>query len=163
MFGIVLLIVGAVLLHNGVCMLSKSDGRATSVINIMGGLILFILYMLMIIRGYYLYGSVGMLVAVLYIYIGITNIFNLDLKPLGWYSLFVAISMIPMSVDSLLYGDTLMAILWWMWIVLLSTMFVEESLGKDLKNTVSYMCLFMSVFTGLLPGYLLLFDAWVYF
>ena len=163
MLGIVFLFVGAVLLHLGVCRLVRADGRTSSTVCIMGGAVLFVLYIFMTYRGFYLSGGVGLLVAVLYIYIGITELFNLSIKPLGWYALLVAASMIPMMILDVVNGDTAMAILWLMWIVLLTSMWLEEALGKNLKNAVPYMCIFMAPVTGIIPGYVLMIDVWPYF
>ena len=166
MVGIILLLVGAVLLHNGVCILMKTDGKASSTINIMGGLIIGILYMVYIFRtGDYLLGGAGLLFAITYVYIGLNGIFSLDVKPFGWFCLFVTITIIGEAVLAFARGSAVWSTyyltgMWILWGILWFALFIEDALSKHLGRFVPYLCLFTAFTTGLIPGFMMIAGWW---
>jgi len=166
MIGIILLLVGAVLLHNGVCILIEADGKASSTVNIMGGLLIGILYMVYIFRtGDFLLGGVGLLFAVTYVYIGINGIFDLDVRPFGWFCLFVTLAIIPEGILTFVRGEAVMTTyyltgMWALWGILWFALFVEDALSKHLGKLVPCLCLFTAFSTGLVPGFLMMTGCW---
>ena len=83
-----------------------------------------------------------------------------DGRGLGWFSLFVAITAVPVAIDTLLGART--AIDWWMaanwaaWAVLWAMFFVLLALGRNIGRVTGALCIAQGVLTGWLPGYLLL-------
>jgi len=137
MVGIILLLVGAVLLHNGVCILMKTDGKASSTMNIMGGVLIGILYMLYITSSNdYLLGGAGLLFAVTYVYIGLNSLFKLDVKPFGWFCLFVTFTIIPSAILTLARGADIwttyyLSGMWVLWGTLWFALFIEDALCQS--------------------------------
>ena len=106
MLGEALLYVGITLFSNGVSRLQKVDSKSAAVMNLFnGGLSLFLNF---ITAGYALYSgggissyyssATGLLFGFTYLYVGINGIFDLDTRPYGWYSLFVAVNSIPAGI-----------------------------------------------------------------
>lgn len=164
MLGLVLLFVGFVLINNGVARLYNYDKKATAIVNIFVGLLSVICNIITICNAssatdYYSAGT-GLLFGFTYLFIALNNIFDLDTRPYGIYSLLVAIVAIPASIVSLCEGDIRFFIIWLLWSVLWATGFLETVLKKNLGNFVSYLLIFEGVFTGLIPGFLMLIERW---
>lgn len=164
MLGIVLLFVGFVLINNGVARFYNFDKKATAVVNIFVGLLSVICNIITICNAtstnnYYSAGT-GLLFGFTYLFIALNNIYDLDPRPYGIYSLLVAIVAIPASIVSLNDGDIRFFVIWLLWSLLWATGFIETVLKKNLGNFVSYLLIFEGVVTGLIPGFLMLVERW---
>lgn len=164
MLGIVLLFVGFVLINNGVARWFDFDKKATAVVNIFVGSLSVIINIITIIMAqstadYYSAGT-GLLFGFTYLFIALNNIFDLDLRPYGIYSLLVAIIAIPAAFVEFSNGDYRMFVIWLLWSVLWATGFIETVLKKDLGNFVTFLLIGEGIFTGLIPGFLMLIERW---
>lgn len=160
MLGVVLLYVGIVLIINGISRLCNIDGKSAAVMNIFTGLLVIIIDTISVIQGEYYAVGTGLLFGFTYLFIAINNIFNLDKRPYGWYSLFVAINAIVCAFIELSTGDVKFFIIWILWTVLWATGFIEVVLKKDLGKFVPYLSIFEGIVTAWVPGFLLLIDKW---
>jgi hypothetical protein len=134
--GLSLFYVGAVLCLNGLWMLGRIADREIWVIN---------------------------LFAFTYLWVAINRFTGADGRGLGWFSLFVAVTAVPVAIDTLLGARTAMD--WWMganwaaWAVLWAMFFVLLGLGRNIGRVTGALCIAQGVLTGWLPGYLLLSGA----
>lgn len=164
MLGIVLLYVGAVLLINGVSSLGKIDGRAAAVMNLFTGGIALIINIINLFRAgtpeqFYGVGT-GLLFAFTYLYVAITNWYELDGQGLGWYCFFVAITTIPSAFMSYLGGDIRFTIIWLIWGALWFMFYLALAAKKNLGKLLPYSSIAVGIFTCWIPGYLMLINKW---
>lgn len=160
MLGVILLYVGIVLINNGICRLYNIDGKSMAVMNLFTGLLAIIIDTISVIQGEYYAVGTGLLFGFTYLFIAINNIFDLDQRPYGWYSLFVAINAIPCAIIELTDGDVRFFIIWILWAILWGTGFIEVVLKKNLGKFVPYLAIFEGIITAWIPGFLLLTNRW---
>ena len=159
MLGVTLLFVGIVLINNGACQLLKVDKKSTAALNVIVGFLLTFINFVAIYKGDYYAAGTGLLFAFTYLFVAANHIFNLNLKPYGIYSLFVAINTIPcaMLVAS---DDMRMTVTWIAWGILWFTGFVEGTLQKNLGKFVPYLAIVEGILTAWIPGFLMLAGKW---
>ncbi|MDR3121553.1 MAG: AmiS/UreI family transporter [Clostridiales bacterium] len=160
MLGLCLIYVGIVLINNGVCRLSGVDGRATAVMNLFTAFVSLTVNVISIVRGDYYAAATGLLFGFTYLFSALNNIYKLDLRPYGWFSLFVAVNTIPCALIDLAGGDWKMAVIWILWGVLWFTGFVECVLKKGLGKFVPYLAICEGIVTAWIPGFLMLRGMW---
>jgi hypothetical protein len=108
-------------------------------------------------------GALTLLFAFTYLWVAINRFTGADGRGLGWFSLFVAVTAVPVAIDTLLGARTAMD--WWMganwaaWAVLWAMFFVLLGLGRNIGRVTGALCIAQGVLTGWLPGYLLLSGA----
>lgn len=170
MLGVVLLYVGIVLINNGIARITNIDDKSAAVMNIFTGGLSIVINIIALVHGdfnlqngssdFYSAGT-GLLFGFTYLFVAINSIFNLDTRPYGWYSLFVAINTIPASyISYAIDNDIKMAIIWILWGVLWLTGFIETVLKKNLGKFVGYLAVFEGIVTAWLPGFLILRNLW---
>lgn len=168
--GIGLIYVGCVLLINGIGMLQKFDGKALAIMNFFtGGLyvvintvnLIFAVFNNSDISAFYGVGT-SMLFGFTYLFVGFTDLFDLDGRPLAWYCFFVAVNTIPCSLISFFSGDSRFCIIWLLWGILWLIYWIAGALPniKIGNKLVPYATLFISIFTCWVPGYMLLANWW---
>lgn len=168
MLGIVLLYVAIVLINNGICRITNIDGKTSSVMNVFVGALSVIINLIVIVHGDFmnshddLYAAAtGLLFGFTYLFVACNNLFNLDTRAFGWYSLFVAINSIPAAY--LAYKDDVVSVsftvIWLAWGVLWLTGFIECVMKKELKF-VPYLAILEGIFTAWIPAWLLFTGAW---
>lgn len=169
MLGIVLLYVAIVLINNGICRITNIDGKTASVMNIFVGGLSVIINVITIVHGDFtgntadLYAAAtGLLFGFTYLFAAFNNLFNLDTRAFGWYSLFVAINSIPAAYLS--YKDDTVdiafTVIWIAWGILWLTGFIECVLKIELRF-VPYLALLEGILTAWIPAWLLLTGYWV--
>lgn len=165
LLGLALLYVGAVLSLNGLWLMGHVGDREISVINIfVGGITLCVaLYSAFgpgadaaSIKG----AALTLLFTFTYLWVAINRYNDADGRGLGWFSLFVAITVVPVAISTLGSAQTMWnfwfglcwvawAVLWFMfWLLLVRKMPIAKLTGA--------VALLEGIFTGWLPGYLLL-------
>lgn len=169
MLGLVLMYVAIVLINNGLCRLMKIDGKSTAVMNIFAGALSVVANIIIIVHGDFennaldLYAAAtGLLFGFTYLFIAVNSIFNLDWRPYGWYSLFVAINSLPAAYYSYIAGTNQgywFAIIWLAWGVLWLTGFIETVLKKELP-WVPYLAILEGIFTAWIPAWLIITRTW---
>ncbi|MCR4604560.1 MAG: hypothetical protein K5639_01005 [Eubacterium sp.] len=77
-----------------------------------------------------------------YLFVAFIQIFDLDTRPFGVFSSFVAVNAVVFGVIEGISGlsslgitaDWRMLIIWWLWAILWGSAFFTDILKKDLKN-----------------------------
>jgi acid-activated urea channel len=156
--GLCLLYVGIVLINNGVCRLQNVDGRSAAVMNIFTGGISVVVNIFAIASGNYYAAATGLLFGLTYLFSALNSIFKLDVRPYGWFSLFVAVNTIPCAVID--RADARMVLIWLAWGVLWLTGFIECVLKKDLKKFVPALAIAEGIATAWIPGFMMLAGVW---
>lgn len=161
-----LLYVGAVLFINSLLLLGRIDGKSAAVFNIFIGLLqvftpiyLIItadgdLFTILSASGIFLFGFT-------YLYVGLTNWFNLKTDGLGWYCLWVAVLALGFSfVNFYYFSDIKFGIIWIFWSFLWLLFFLLLGLGKPIDNYVGKVTLVQSWITATIPAFLSLAGLW---
>jgi putative amide transporter protein len=166
MIGLVLLWVGAVLFLNGIWLLGLIEDREIAVINIFVGVVtLLVAFVTAFQSGANLpairAGALTLLFAFTYLWVGINRFLKADGRGLGWYCLFVAITAVPVAIQTLrgAGGDawqTWLGADWAAWAVLWFLYWVFLVRKRVSVNVVAAVTLFEGIFTAWIPGYLLL-------
>jgi len=165
LLGFALLYVGAVLFLNGIWLMGHIGDREIAVINIfVGGLTLAVaLYMafgpgadLASVKG----AALTLLFTFTYLWVAYNRFHDVDGRGLGWYSLFVAITVVPVAIDTLSGATTTWGIwfglCWAAWAVLWFMYFLLLAMQKPIAKLTGAVTSIQGVLTGWLPGYLLL-------
>lgn len=170
MFGVVLLFVGAGLIHNGYDILTKTDGkpmdpRGAALVNFFTAIVLFIINWVFIIRdASYFAGGLGMLFSFTYFYIALNDWFKFDLRAFGVYCLFVSLALLPWMYQLAEVGDWWMFLLGFQWFVIFHLLWWEDTLMKmqspSSKRKIGYLWYFGGIFSGWVPGVMMLAGWW---
>lgn len=167
--GVSLFYVGAVLCLNGLWMRGAIADREIWVINVFAGLVSLAIGLCSIfgpaadaisVKN----GALTLLFAFTYLWVAINRFSGADGRGLGWFSLFVAITAVPVALDTLAHAHSVMD--WWMganwaaWAVLWAMFWQLLARGRDIGRFTGGMCIAQGIFTGWLPGYLLL-SGWL--
>lgn len=168
LLGLTLLYVGAVLILNGLWMLGRVGDREIPVINLFaGGLSLLVALKLAFGAGAdaasIKAGALSLLFAFTYLWVAYNRFTGSDGRGLGWFSLFVALTAVPVAIDTLRLAASPWA--WWFglswaaWALLWLLFFLLLALDKPVARLTACMAIGQGVLTGWLPGYLLLAGA----
>ncbi|MGX2982317.1 AmiS/UreI family transporter [Helicobacter sp. 23-1045] len=172
MLGLVLLYVGLVLINNGLGRILRFDRKALAFLNIVVGVISvfcnFVFVALLIADDSqnlaFFAPAIALLFGITYLFNACNNLFAWDLRPYGYFSLFVSVNAILAGVlDFVGYfgsANAFGAMIWWAWAVLWFSGFVECALGKSLGKFSAYLALVEGIITGWLAGILILLGVW---
>jgi hypothetical protein len=165
LLGLALLYVGAVLFLNGLWLMGRIGDREIAIINIfVGGLTLLIAL-------YFAFGpgadagsikgaGLTLLFTFTYLWVAFNRYSGADGRGLGWFSLFVAITVVPVAIDTLASAssvwDVWFGLCWAAWAVLWFMFFLLLALQRPIAKVTGFVTSAEGVLTGWLPGYLLL-------
>lgn len=157
MTGVVLVTVGWVLWVNGFAGLQSSDSKGLGIVNYFGGALLIIINAIALYRGEtvgdFLGAAVGFMVALTYLWMGLSSSFKLDGKPFGWFCAFTGIAMVLMVFQQApTLGGTWVAVMWASWAILWFAIWASASLGKNVGKFITWTCVVTAFYTGLIPG-----------
>lgn len=165
LLGLALFYVGAVLCLNGLWLLGQIGDNEIAVIDIfVGGVTLLVaLYSafgpgadLGSVKG----AALTLLFTFTYLWVAINRYNNADGRGLGWFCLFVAITAIPVTIETLQGAQTTWGVWfglsWGAWGILWFMFFLLLVLKKPIAKLTGAVTVLLGVFTGWLPGYLLL-------
>ncbi|PLR95801.1 transporter [Bacillus sp. T33-2] len=161
-----LLYVGAVLFVNGLMLLNRVDGKSAAIFNLFIGALQVItpLYLIMTSQGdtaVILNASGIFLFGFTYLYVGLTNLLDLNTSGLGYYCLWVCILAIGFSLLNFTqFADVKFGIIWAMWSYLWLLFFLLLGLGMDIGQYVGKVTLVQSWITATLPAFLSLVGEW---
>ena len=161
--GLSLFYVGAVLFLNGLWMLGKIADKEIWVINIFTGVVSLCIGLASI------FGPTADAASVkngaLTLLVAFNRFSGADGRGLGWFSLFIAITAVPVALETLTSAQT--GLDWWMginwsaWAVLWGLFFVLLALKKNIERPTGWLCIVQGVLTGWVPGYLILAEKLV--
>ena len=163
--GLTLLYVGAVLFLNSLWLLDKISGKEAAVINLFVGMLSLILSLFLILSApsdalSVRAGALTLLFAFTYLWVAANQFLKLDGKGLGWFCLFVSITAGIVAARSLADMNGLLGIWntfnWIAWTLLWLSFFLLLGLSCNIQKPVAYFTLLCAVFTGWIPGMLLL-------
>lgn len=165
LLGLNLLWVGAVLFLNGIWLIGKIDDKEISIINIfVGGITLIVSLTISLNAEATLEsiqaGAFTLLFSLTYFWVAFGRYSGADGRGLGWYSLFVSITTVPIAISTFQGAETVwgfwFGISWASWGVLWFMYFLLLALGKPIQKMTGWTTLIMGIYTGWIPGYLLL-------
>lgn len=162
-----LLFVGAVLTLNGLWMMNRISEREIVVINLATALITGIVAVLS------MAGADGpeavkaaaltLLFSLTYLWVGMNRLTGSDGRGLGWFSLFVAISVLPEAVVTLRHaadGMTIwLGLCWACWAGLWFLYFLLLGLRLPLERAAAIATLASGILTAWLPALVMLYGA----
>jgi hypothetical protein len=168
LLGLVLFYVGAVLILNGLWMLELIGDREIWVINLFVGSVSLLAALRQAFGADADAASVraaalSLLFSLTYLWVALNRFTGADGRGLGWFSLFVAITAVPVAADTLIGAVTAWQIWcglsWAAWAVLWLLFFLQLVLRKPVSRIAAWLAIGEGVLTGWLPGYLLLTGA----
>ncbi len=163
--GLVLLFVGVVLCMNGAWMFGRIADREIILINVLVGIITSAVAF----RTAFGPGAdissvksaaLTLLFSVTYLWFAANRAFAFDGKGLGWFSLFVAVTVAPVCVQDLFMADSILAvwlaISWGIWAGLWFMFFLLLTLNRRIQTATAWVTLLSGILTGWFPAMLLL-------
>ena len=165
LLGLVLFYVGAVLILNGLWMLELISEREIWVINLFVGSISLLVALRLALGADADAASVktatfSMLFSLTYLWVAANRFSGVDGRGLGWFSLFVAITALPVAADTFRsaqnIADVWQGFSWLAWAILWLAFFLQLVLRKPVTRITAWLAIGEGVLTGWLPGYLLL-------
>lgn len=165
LLGLALLYVGAVLFLNGIWLLGKIQDREIFIINIfVGGITLLVALYLAFgpgaDAGSIRAAALTLLFTFTYLWVAYNRFVDVDGRGLGWFSLFVSITVVPVAIDSLAGAQTAwdvwFGLNWAAWAVLWFMYFLLLAMKQPILKLTGAVTAIEGVLTGWLPGYLLL-------
>ena len=165
LLGLVLFYVGAVLILNGLWMLERIGDREIWVINLFVGTV----SLLAAFRQAFgadadatsvKAAALSLLFSLTYLWVAVNRFTGSDGRGLGWFSLFVAFTAVPVAADTLRGAaspwEIWSGLSWVAWAVLWLLFFLQLVLRKRVSRIAAWVAIGEGVVTGWLPGYLLL-------
>ncbi len=165
LLGLALMYVGSVLFLNGIWLMGRIGDREIAIINFfVGGLTA-------LVAAYLAFGpgadagsikaaALTLLFSFTYLWIAYNRFHDVDGRGLGWYSLFVAVTVVPVALLTLVEATTLwgywFGLCWAAWAVLWFMFFLLLAMQKPIAKVTGAVTTIQGILTGWLPGYLLL-------
>lgn len=165
LLGFALLYVGAVLFLNGLWLLGRIEDREIIVINVASGFVTLCVALYLAFgpgadAGSIRAAALTLLFTTTYLWVAYNRVVAVDGRGLGWFSLFVAVTVVPVALKSFATAqstlDVWMALNWTAWAVLWFMYFLLLALKKPILQATAVATLAIGIATGWLPGYLLL-------
>ncbi len=165
LLGLALLYVGSVLFLNGIWLMGRIGDREIAIINIFVGALT------ALVSAFLAFGpnadatsikaaALTLLFTFTYLWVAYNRFHDVDGRGLGWYSLFVAITVVPVALDTLINASTLwgywFGLCWAAWAVLWFMFFLLLAMQKPIAKVTGAVTTIQGILTGWLPGYLLL-------
>jgi hypothetical protein len=165
LLGLALLYVGAVLSLNGLWLLNRIGDKEIWVINVFSGGVTLLVALQLAFgpgadAGSIQAAALTLLFSFTYLWVAFNRFNGADGRGLGWFSLFVAITIIPVSLATLQEATTGWAIWlglnWAAWAILWFLFFLLLAMQKPIARMTGVLAILQGILTGWLPGYLLL-------
>ena len=163
--GFVLFYVGAVLFLNGLWLLGRIQDREIVVINVVAGtvsgaVVLHDAFGAAAVGASIRNAALTLLFATTYLWVAYNRVTGVDGRGLGWFSLFVAITTVPVFLREIMQASSAMGVWlaanWAVWGVLWFMYFLLLALGRPIQRQTGWVTLSTGILTGWLPGCLLL-------
>lgn len=162
-----LLFVGAVLTLNGLWMLHRISDKEIVVINLAVAVITGTVALMGMAEAgtpdTVKAAALTLLFTLTYLWVGVNRLTGSDGRGLGWFSLFVAISVLPEAVDTLRHARDAMALwlglCWASWAGLWFLYFLLLALRRPLERATAVATLASGILTAWLPALVMLHGA----
>lgn len=168
LLGLALLYVGAVLFLNGVWVMGYIEDREISVINVFVGTLTLLISLFLAfgpdadadsIRA----AAFTLLFTFTYYWVAWNRWNGADGRGLGWFCFFVGLTAIPITIDAFAAAvdgwGVWLGVCWGSWAVLWLLFWALLALRKPIARATGAICAAQGVYTGWIPGYLLLTGA----
>ncbi|MCM3005978.1 AmiS/UreI family transporter [Priestia koreensis] len=161
-----LLLSGATLFLNSLMLLGKADGKSVGVFNLFIGVLQVVIPFYLIAVSDQQTWTIFNLACVFlfgftYLYVGMTNVANLNGSGLGWFSVWVSvIAVVYAMVSAVKFHDTVSTLTWVMWAYLWFLFFLSMALHKKIDAYVGKVAFVQSWVTLTLPALLSLMGVW---
>lgn len=165
LLGFLLFYVGAVLFLNGLWLMGKIEDREIVVINVVSGLVAGAV----VVKGAFgadaspdsvRAAALTLMFSTTYFWVAYNRLVAVDGRGLGWFSLFVAITTVPVFLRALTTAggafEIWLALNWLIWGVLWFMYFLLLAQGRPILRQTAWVTLISGIVTGWLPGFLLL-------
>jgi putative amide transporter protein len=165
--GLGLLYVGAVLSLNGLWLLNRIGDKEIGVINVASGLITLCVALslafgsganLETVRA----AALILLFTITYFWVAYNRIASVDGRGLGWFSLFTAITVVPVCLQAMAKARTVadlwLALNWGVWAIVWFMFFLLLTAKKPIQRMTGTATLAAGIVTGWIPGFLLLYG-----
>lgn len=165
LLGLALLYVGAVLVINGLWLLGQVQDREVVFVNLFSG------FVTVCVALYSAFGpgadaasikgaALTLLFSATYLWVAYNRLSGSDGRGLGWFCLFVAITVVPVAIQAIgastTTGSLWLGLNWALWAVLWFVFFLLLALQRPIATPVGYFCVLVGIVTAWVPGYLLL-------
>lgn len=165
MLGLSLLYVGAVVAINGLWLLDKVEEREVFFMNAFTG------FITLCVALYTAFGpnsnlasinsaALTLLFSATYLWVAFNRVSGADGRGLGWFCLFVAITVIPVTISAFEgasnSGQLWLAICWLVWAVLWFVFFLLLALRKPIARFTGAFCIVAAIGTAWMPGLFIL-------
>ncbi|SNT73892.1 AmiS/UreI family transporter [Paracoccus seriniphilus] len=165
LLGFLLFYVGAVLFLNGLWLLGKIEDREIVAVNVLSGLAA---------AGVVIDGAFGseadadsirgaaltLMFSGTYLWVAYNRLANVDGRGLGWFSLFVSLTTVPVFLRAIASAgsasEVWLATNWLIWGILWFMYFLLLALQRPILRQTAWVTLLAGIVTGWLPGFLLL-------
>lgn len=167
LLGLSLLYVGAVLTLNGLWLLGHIGDREIVVVNVASGIVTFCVSLYLAFGpgadpGSIRAAGLTLLFTVTYFWVAHNRLATVDGRGLGWFSLFVVITVIPVAINSFATAttgiDLWMGWNWVGWAIVWFLYFLLLTLKKPILKLTGAATLAAGLLTGWLPS-VLIFDG----
>jgi hypothetical protein len=169
LLGLALFWVGAVLCLNGIWLLGKIGDKEIAVIDVFVGFVTLLVSLFLAfgpganaasIKG----AALTLLFTFTYFWVAWNRWNGADGRGLGWFCLFVAITTVPVFLETFANAHTVwdlwFGICWLSWGVLWFLFFLILAQGRaQLTRFTGGLCAIQGIYTGWIPGYMLLSGA----
>jgi putative amide transporter protein len=164
--GLSLLYVGVVLILNGIWLSGRIADREIVLINLCVAAISTLVALHAAATATGIPGvrttAMVLLFAITYLWVAYNRLTACDGRGLGWFSLIVALTVSPVALITLIGAGDMMAfwigLCWTSWAVLWLMYFLLLALQCPIQRGTALFTLICGIFTGWLPGMVLLFD-----
>ncbi|WP_214711011.1 MULTISPECIES: AmiS/UreI family transporter [unclassified Exiguobacterium] len=155
MGNISLLFGGVALFINSLVLFGKVDVKSAGVFSLFTGLLQTFIATWLVIGAIsaevFGYASIY-LFAFTYLYVGVTFLFDLDGRGVGWFSLFVSISAVFYATISFTMGDVMGAVTWLFWSFLWGLFYVGMGLGRQIDGLTARVAFVLAWLTLIVPA-----------
>lgn len=155
MGNISLLFGGVALFLNSLVLFGKVDVKSAGVFSLFTGLLQTFIATWLVINASpsEVFGFASIyLFAFTYLYVGVTFLFDLDGRGVGWFSLFVSISAVFYATISFTTGDVMGAVTWLFWSFLWGLFYVGMGLGRQIDGLTARVAFVLAWLTLIVPA-----------
>lgn len=165
-FGFVMFWVACIFVINTAAAFGRVDSKETGPWNIVVGSLVIFVVAVGVVKDLFnpvtfWWAAQVLLFGMTYLMLGINTVRGTDGRGLGWYCLFVALSVPFPAYQTFAVGDYRVGVIWVLWGILWFMFFIMLGLQKTrIAKFVNWFQIFITIFTLWLPGVLMMMELW---